>query len=46
MCLATGDEVETIVDDGIDRAAKALGTKGGRKRAEDTTSERLAEIAR
>jgi hypothetical protein len=46
MRIATGDEVdECDVDDGNDPAAK-LGAKGGRKRAENMTPERRAEIAK
>jgi hypothetical protein len=45
MRIATGEEEDAIVDDGKDPAAKALGAKGGRKRAEDMTPERRAEIA-
>jgi hypothetical protein len=46
MRIATGEEEDTIIDDGKDPAAKALGAKGGRKRAENMTPERRAEIAR
>jgi hypothetical protein len=46
MRIATGEEVENLDDDGKDPAAKALGAKGGRKRAENMTPERRAEIAR
>jgi hypothetical protein len=46
MRIATGEEEDTVVDDGKDAAAKALGAKGGRKRAENMTPERRAEIAR
>ncbi|WP_421917113.1 hypothetical protein [Mesorhizobium sp.] len=35
-----------MIDDGKDPAAKALGAKGGKKRAENMTPERRAEIAR
>lgn len=45
MHIATGEE-ETVVDDGKDPAAKALGAKGGKKRAENMTPERRTEIAR
>lgn len=44
--IATGEEEDTIPDDGKDPAAKALGAKGGRKRAENMTPERRKEIAR
>ena len=46
MRIATGEEEDTVIDDGKDPAAKALGSKGGRKRAENMTPERRAEIAR
>ena len=46
MRIATGEEEETVIDDGKDPAAKALGAKGGKKRAENMTPERRAEIAR
>jgi len=43
---ATDEGQESVPDDGKDPAAKALGAKGGRKRAENMTPERRAEIAR
>lgn len=46
MRIATGDEADTIVDDGKDPAAKALGKKGGAARAASMTPERRAEIAK
>jgi hypothetical protein len=46
MRIAIGEEAETVVDDGKDKAAQALGRKGGKKRAESMTPERRAEIAR
>ncbi|HEV7253432.1 MAG TPA: RNA-binding protein [Mesorhizobium sp.] len=47
MRLATGEIEEAApADDGKDPAAKALGAKGGKKRAENMTPERRAEIAR
>lgn len=46
MRIATGEEDDTIIDDGKDANAKALGAKGGKKRAENMTPERRAEIAR
>jgi hypothetical protein len=46
MRIATGEEADDVQDDGKDPAAKALGAKGGRKRAENMTPERRAEIAR
>lgn len=44
--IATGEETEEIEDDGKDPAAKALGKKGGKARAEKLTSEQRREIAR
>jgi hypothetical protein len=44
--LATGEDEETIPDDGKDPAAKALGKKGGAARARSMTPERRAEIAK
>ncbi|WP_287382096.1 RNA-binding protein [Mesorhizobium sp.] len=46
MRIATGEEPDDVIDDGKDPAAKALGAKGGKKRAENMTPERRAEIAR
>jgi hypothetical protein len=45
--IATGeiDRSDATEDDGKDPAAKALGAKGGRARAEKMTPERRAEIA-
>ena len=45
MRIATGEAEEEIEDDGKDPAAKALGAKGGRARADRLTPERRAEIA-
>jgi hypothetical protein len=46
MRIATGEDEDTVIDDGKDPAAKALGAKGGKKRAENMTPERRAEIAK
>lgn len=46
MRIATGEEAETAVGDGKDKAAQELGRKGGKKRAENITPARRAEIAR
>lgn len=46
MKIATGEEEETIEDDGKDPAAKALGAKGGKARAEKLTAEQRSEIAK
>ncbi len=45
--LATGEiEDDAPEDDGKDKAAQALGRKGGKARAEKLTPEQRAEIAR
>jgi hypothetical protein len=46
MRIATGEEAEHVHDDGKDPAAKALGSKGGKKRAANLSPERRTEIAR
>lgn len=47
MQIATGEAEETFEgDDGKDKAAQALGKKGGAARAASMTPERRAEIAR
>ena len=47
MRIATGEVEEAArVDDGKDPAAKSLGAKGGRARADKMAPERRAEIAR
>lgn len=45
MRIATGEEVDTIADDGKDKAAQALGRKGGRARADSLAPEMRALIA-
>lgn len=45
MCSATG-EVDDTMDEKVTSAAAELGKRGGRARAEKTTPERRAEIAR
>jgi hypothetical protein len=44
--IATGEAEDTPVDDGKDKAAQAMGKKGGAARASILTPERRAEIAR
>ena len=46
MQIATGEAEEEFEDDGKDPAAKELGAKGGRARAEKLTAEQRSEIAR
>lgn len=45
MRIATGEESETIVDDGKNKAAQELGRKGGAARAKSMTAKRRKEIA-
>ena len=44
--IATGEIDDAPEDDGKDPAAKALGKKGGKARADAITAERRTEIAR
>lgn len=44
--IATGEETEELEDDGKDPAAKELGRKGGKARAEKLTPEQRREIAK
>ncbi len=44
--IATGEIEDAPEDDGKDKAAQAMGRKGGAARAASMTSERRAEIAR
>jgi hypothetical protein len=48
MRIATGEEAEDLgsVDDGKDKAAQAMGKKGGAARAKSLTAEQRQEIAR
>lgn len=46
MKIATGEVDDTPADDGKDKAAQALGRKGGAARAQSMTAERRAKIAR
>ena len=46
MQIATGEAEEEFEDDGKDPAAKELGAKGGRARAEKLTPEQRSAIAR
>ncbi|MCY4592815.1 MAG: RNA-binding protein [Alphaproteobacteria bacterium] len=46
MRIATGEAEEEYEDDGKDPAAKALGTKGGKARAEKLSAKQRSEIAR
>ena len=45
MRIATGEEDETLTDDGKDKAAVSLGQRGGKARAEKMSAERRSEIA-
>jgi len=44
--IATGEDVDTVADDGKDPAAKSLGQRGGNARAKALSSQRRSEIAR
>lgn len=44
--IATGEIEESEPDDGKDKAAQALGKKGGAARAKSLTPEQRAEIAK
>jgi acyl-CoA reductase-like NAD-dependent aldehyde dehydrogenase len=44
--IATGEIVETVPDDGKDKAAQALGKKGGHARAKSVSPEKRSEIAK
>lgn len=44
--IATGEVDDTPEDDGKDKAAQAMGRKGGKARAASMTPEKRAEIAR
>jgi hypothetical protein len=44
--IATGEVEDTPEDDGKDKAAQAMGRKGGKARADAMTAEQRAEIAR
>ncbi|MCY4396746.1 MAG: hypothetical protein OXC10_16595 [Rhodospirillaceae bacterium] len=46
MRIATGEEEEEFEDDGKNPAAKALGAKGGRARAQKLTDRERSEAAR
>ena len=43
--IATGEEPEELTDDGKDPAAKSLGSRGGKARADALSSKRRKEIA-
>ncbi len=44
--IATGEVEDTVVDDGKDPAAMALGAKGGKARAANLSPARRKEIAK
>ncbi len=46
MKIATGEEPESLDEDGKDKAAQSLGRRGGNARAKIMTAERRSEIAR
>jgi hypothetical protein len=44
--IATGEAEEDLDDEGKDKAAQAMGRKGGKARASKLTAERRKEIAK
>lgn len=44
--IATGEIEDDVTDNGKDKAAQALGRKGGKARASKLTKEQRSEIAR
>lgn len=46
MKIATGEEEEDLDEDGKDKAARAMGKKGGQARAEKLTAEQRRDIAK
>src|SRR5579863_7858192 len=44
--IATGEETETVIDDGKDKAAQALGKKGGEARAKSMSAKRRLRLRR
>lgn len=44
--IATGEAPDELTDDGKDKAAQALGRKGGKARAEKLTKKKRQEIAK
>lgn len=46
MRIATGDEEEDLTEDGKDPAAKSLGQRGGKARAEALSPKERAAIAK
>jgi hypothetical protein len=46
MRIATGEETETLADEGKDPAAVALGKRGGKARSQIMSPARRSEIAR
>jgi hypothetical protein len=46
MRIATGEESETLADEGKNPSASALGRKGGKARAEAMDPKRRVEIAK
>lgn len=46
MRIATGEEDESLTDDGKDKAAVSLGKRGGKARAEKLSASKRSEIAK
>ena len=46
MRIATGEEDDSLTDDGKDKAAVSLGKRGGEARAQSLSKKRRGEIAK
>ena len=46
MRIAVGEETDTVIEDGKNKAAQALGKLGGTARAKSMTAKRRKEIAK
>ena len=46
MRIATGEEADDVADDGKDPAAKSLGARGGKARAQALSAKKRKEIAK
>ena len=44
--IATGEEEDTVAEDGKDKAAVSLGSRGGKARAQAMSPERRKQIAK
>jgi hypothetical protein len=46
MRIATGEEADDVADDGKDPAARSLGARGGKARAQALSAKKRKEIAK